>query len=375
MGVHFPAGLNLGGTDGIRIGVVPVSGPPDPLAGIPLALRLQTHAGFGATPNATTGLYKVIAQSATLTSVFPSLDLSNEQTAEVIIDGSSSVVIYSFAATDPGDGSIYLGPATGVPAVDCSTFVAAVSSHQSGFCTCTTDGAGNYTLTSLTAGTDSFVEVTGPSIIAGPSSGADAIPATLDGDAIAAWADVLGTSGLIGTQSNTMFQPVLRFNGSSPMIVGDGVDDELDGVLSLGQTQSVFMLCKKNSPVSSSAQTAFALEKEGNGGVFSYSSFAASGLSYFPAMGGVPLGGNVENWNVVSLIYNSSSSLDIYLNGSHVGNFTPANNDYFSAPDYFLLNCIGAVAGDFSLMAFLRMSSAADNSTRTTIESYLETLP
>ncbi|WAC18937.1 hypothetical protein OVA24_17025 [Luteolibacter sp. SL250] len=53
------------------------------------------------------------------------------------------------------------------------------------------------------------------------------IPATHDGDAIAAWRDELSGSGLVAVQSITSRQPALRFTGGIPWLDFDGIDDLL----------------------------------------------------------------------------------------------------------------------------------------------------
>lgn len=56
---------------------------------------------------------------------------------------------------------------------------------------------------------------------------AGTIPAVLDGDPVARWDDVLGTSGLSALQANTMQQPLLRFVNGTPVVRFDGVDDQM----------------------------------------------------------------------------------------------------------------------------------------------------
>lgn len=54
------------------------------------------------------------------------------------------------------------------------------------------------------------------------------VPATLAGQAVAAWRDELSGSGLIATQSVSTKRPILRFTAGVPWLEFDGVDDYLD---------------------------------------------------------------------------------------------------------------------------------------------------
>jgi hypothetical protein len=54
-----------------------------------------------------------------------------------------------------------------------------------------------------------------------------AIPATADGDAIAAWRDELSDSGLVAVQSVSTKRPILKFVSGIPVLRFDGIDDFL----------------------------------------------------------------------------------------------------------------------------------------------------
>jgi primosomal replication protein N len=60
------------------------------------------------------------------------------------------------------------------------------------------------------------------------------IPATSDGDAIAAWRDEISGSGLVAVQGVTTKRPILRFVSGLPALEFDGVDDHL--TLTLART-------------------------------------------------------------------------------------------------------------------------------------------
>lgn len=51
------------------------------------------------------------------------------------------------------------------------------------------------------------------------------IPATQDGDPVAAWRDELSASGSIAAQIDTQKQPILAFQSGVPTLIFDGVDD------------------------------------------------------------------------------------------------------------------------------------------------------
>lgn len=53
------------------------------------------------------------------------------------------------------------------------------------------------------------------------------IPATLEGDLVAAWKDELGSSGIVLVQADSAKRPVLTFVSGLPYLHFDGVDDEL----------------------------------------------------------------------------------------------------------------------------------------------------
>lgn len=201
------------------------SPPVDPLAGIPFSLRLQTHSGFGATPNATTGLYQNFFAGVMF--VMPALNPLITQTFTNDLDTESSVVQYSFGLTDPSVG-IYVGIATGDPATDGAALVDSITTFQGGSCSAVINGSNKITIQSLSNGGNTSVIVTFPDASVIPNNSpsvSGATPATLDGDPVAAWADVLGTSGMVFVQSNSMLQPKLRIIGGIAVVVFDGVDD------------------------------------------------------------------------------------------------------------------------------------------------------
>ncbi len=56
------------------------------------------------------------------------------------------------------------------------------------------------------------------------------IPATADGDTVAAWRDELSNSGITALQSTFAARPMLVFDGGIPTVFFDGVDDVLSYV-------------------------------------------------------------------------------------------------------------------------------------------------
>jgi hypothetical protein len=72
------------------------------------------------------------------------------------------------------------------------------------------------------------------------------IPATTDGDFIAAWRDELSGSGLFAVQSISTKQPKLRFSGGVPWLEFDGIDDWMSIGEWSGQT-TYTSLIKSNS--------------------------------------------------------------------------------------------------------------------------------
>lgn len=200
--------------------------PVDPLAGIPFALRLQTHSGFGATPNAPIGLYKP-ATSGFCTFVVPSLGPLDTQIFTFTIDGNvGAAQEFSFAPSDPGDGSLYLGPGS---ASAPGTLSAAIGLEMSGQCSNSIDGS-TITVTSLTTGVTSTVQLVGspPITPTDNEAGQDISPATQDGDAICERHDVLGGSGQVASQTNLMLQGTLRFVNGVPVVSEDGSGQSYD---------------------------------------------------------------------------------------------------------------------------------------------------
>lgn len=66
------------------------------------------------------------------------------------------------------------------------------------------------------------------------------IPATAENDAIAAWRDELGTSGLIATQSDASKRPLLKFVNGVPTVSPDGTNDSLNvAAISLPQPNTL----------------------------------------------------------------------------------------------------------------------------------------
>lgn len=131
------------------------------------------------------------------------------------------------------------------------------------------------------------------------------IPATQDGDPIAAWRDELSDSGLVAIQADTQKQPMLVFEASVPTIMFDGVDDFLKTTtFTLVQPEQVFAGAIFNGPQVTNDTL---LDGNASNSMRLYRSLdlavALFAGSFFPDKATTP-----ESWHVYEPIFNGVSS-------------------------------------------------------------------
>ena len=107
--------------------------------------------------------------SASLTQPMPVLDPAATSEVTVNIDGGGGNT-YSFAPSDPMDGSVYMGQASGVAAEDAVPLANNIMFTQGAFCTASAKGE-LIIVTSLNTGSGSIVTLTG--FINGTANGHD----------------------------------------------------------------------------------------------------------------------------------------------------------------------------------------------------------
>lgn len=199
------------------------------------------------------------------------------------------------------------------------------------------------------------------------------MPATQDGDPIAAWKDVLSNSGLIATQSDTQKQPILFFDNGVPSVLFDGVDDFLSGIsISPSTTISLFAAVNVAARVSdrcivgpsdASGGPYYFVSPNGN---FPQDLFNDNVSGFSSGLTTIPL----DTYSLTSCIL-SSGSLNYWLNGSTDGSFSASTT--FTSP----ITQVGAIRGGsvWSGSMVSVMAGVTDlTSSRSLIESYESSL-
>lgn len=197
------------------------------------------------------------------------------------------------------------------------------------------------------------------------------IPALLDGDPIAAWRDELGTSGLILIQSDSQKQPMLLFDGGTPTVYFDGVDDFLavtSANLAL-QPYTAFVIGSADNGTNSR------FFENRNGGARSLfgPQDANSFLMYAGSLGPQPAATFPNAMAQWTCVFNGASSL-LRKNGAQVATGDPGANGIDTG---LIIGATHDGSGEFltgAMSAMLLKSGAVSGAQLTLIESYLSTL-
>ncbi len=190
------------------------------------------------------------------------------------------------------------------------------------------------------------------------------IPATLQGDSVAAWRDELSASAIVFIQIDASKRPILDFVTSVPTLLFDGIDDFLASLTpTITQPNTQFIGIQELSTgtilITASSSGGFTDDQE----VF----IGTNAWAYYA--GATQSGGSIDsNWNVLTAVFNGSSS-SLSVNGSSVSTANPGTQQ-----------CIGlrlAISPTGTAPNNMRLTSALFSNglvTNATVETYLASL-
>jgi hypothetical protein len=196
-----------------------------------------------------------------------------------------------------------------------------------------------------------------------------AVPATMDGDPIAAWKGTLMGSPVTFTQADSQQQPLLFFQAGVPVVLGDGVDDILIGPLVTASL--VFSMYAGLSAIDPNANGKFLCN--GNSGGY-YLSIADTNRNLLWENIANNYCGTAtdqfETWSAVRPSSPASFWVDGVLNRS---NITGTPSVPVSATT--ILDAIGnSVPSPAMLVALMISETAHDTTSRQLVESYIAAL-
>lgn len=199
---------------------------------------------------------------------------------------------------------------------------------------------------------------------------ADAIPGLADGAAVASWPDSAG-NGNNAVQVTGAKQPLFKtaIVNSKPVIRLDGSNDELAGAMTSGATKTVLLVARKRSAPIGSSEMLISL---GDDQVLSNSGLSALGWAHWNGAAGTAIGGDVTAWAVLTLKYESLSSVKFYLNNVLVATADPA--DTFASAVAFNLGAssAGSGFGNYDIAEVLIYDTALNDSEQFDVYAYLE---
>lgn len=207
------------------------------------------------------------------------------------------------------------------------------------------------------------------------------IPATSDGDLVAAFADVLGASGLVALQSNSSLRPTLRFTGSIPWLeygVGDymaipGVDLYALGLVNISSVFSAVNVGSTNS-----THRLYSWNDGNSVNVFGlwHQYFGTDYLDQGDLTSNGRISGSVSSagaWEVVSALITGSTGT-VYRNGSSVLSGAMSSAMTTLTQDYLLFaGGPGDDKGDAGSSSHL-VATTDLTSDRATIDAYLASI-
>lgn len=183
------------------------------------------------------------------------------------------------------------------------------------------------------------------------------IPATQDGDPIAAWKDVLST-GLVISQSDVQKQPILFFDNGIPTVLPDGVDDNfplpdlsalLNGELTIAfQRSGSSAFGVYNFEGDASSDNAIALPDAGIPGA--YDPFGlATARPFFSATAFSASGWHTYNVSVNASVWrNSVDGSEITTSAGNAVQFPATKGAIFKdrGGNFFGGNCVSVIFGN-----------------------------
>lgn len=198
------------------------------------------------------------------------------------------------------------------------------------------------------------------------------VPATEEGDPIAAWRDELSGSGLVATQSDTGKQPILHFVSGVPTVKYDGVDDLL--TLSSGISPTTTLTASFAAQMSniSGAQSVLSLQAAAGGPWIHMREGKTNLYNDNIAALSQSLTAVTVNTSFVAAVRLRTTGLDYFLDGPADGTY--AETTLFTTPilDIGLYKGTQPFKGVFTAIA-LSISALSDPD-MSTIDSYFATL-
>jgi len=184
---------------------------------------------------------------------------------------------------------------------------------------------------------------------------------------VTTWYDQSG-NGKDATQSTAANQPqyIANVKNGHPIARGDGTNDGLIITRNGTTAASVLAVGIKRSSSGSSSKCLWAFRDAAS--MISNSGVSASGYGWFSPV--EDLGGTITNWNVLTTVFASVSSVTNYVNGAGAVTFDP--NDAYSTQTSMGLFCRpedSANNGDFDLAEFVVASAAWGTTDRQAAET------